>query len=360
MQRSFEAAWFPDIDHGYAFGLSDGPNAILSTEDGGRTWRLVLDNLSNMPADNITAISFLDPSHFWVLRGDGRLLRTTDGGRIFQTGMLEYNEPGEGTVQGGCPVLFFKSSTEGWGACGSLVHTIDGGRTWKRVELPEEAGEVWDVFMFDENEGVAVGGENPGLGGAGRAARTTDGGRTWQAVAEPPRRRAGEMSCTRDGFCAAKAGGQYGPVFVSDDRGQTWRDLNVPLMPGRQDELKGFRVIAANQVIIVGEDGGVNFDRDIRDKMGDIDVPHPPSRGLILKWDGTTWTRITHEMPQSFGGVFFVDWNSGWLFAYERGLYKTTDGGQTIEHVADYFEQIEAQTPSPTPFVFPTPSPPSP
>jgi hypothetical protein len=70
-------------------------------------------------------------------------------------------------------------------------------------------------------------------------------------------------------------------------------------MPGRQDKLTGFRVVAANQVIIVGEDGGVNFGRDIRDKMGDLDVPHPPSRGLILKWDGTTWTRITHARGDS-------------------------------------------------------------
>jgi photosystem II stability/assembly factor-like uncharacterized protein len=162
-------------------------------------------------------------------------------------------------------------------------------------------------------------------------------------------------------LCAVGAGGLYGPTFLSDDRGQTWRDLNVPLMPGGQDDIKGFRVIAANQVVIVGQDAGINFEREIRGKTGmDTAVRHPPARGLILKWDGTTWTRITHAMPQSFGGVFFVDWNSGWLFAYENGLYKTTDGGQTIEHVADYFEQIEALTPSRTPYVFPTRSPPSP
>jgi hypothetical protein len=38
-------------------------------------------------------------------------------------------------------------------------------------------------------------------------------------------------------------------------------------------------------------------------------------------------------------------------------IFRTIDGGQTWTTVQDYFRQIAALTPSPTPFVFPTPSP---
>jgi photosystem II stability/assembly factor-like uncharacterized protein len=73
-----------------------------------------------------------------------------------------------------------------------------------------------------------------------------------------------------------------------------------------------------------------------------------PPRGFVLKWNGSTWTRFDHSEPDCFTGVHFVDENNGWLFASEHmnRIYKTTDGGRTLQFVPDYFRQLAVQTPA--------------
>jgi hypothetical protein len=39
-----------------------------------------------------------------------------------------------------------------------------------------------------------------------------------------------------------------------------------------------------------------------------------------------------------------VDESNGWLLAYENQIYKTTDGGQSLEFVPDYFRQAAVAT----------------
>jgi photosystem II stability/assembly factor-like uncharacterized protein len=87
---------------------------------------------------------------------------------------------------------------------------------------------------------------------------------------------------------------------------------------------------------------------------------HAPAQGLVLKWDGSTWTRITHAVPNAFSGGYFVDDSNGWLLSYEHQIYKTTDGGQTLQLVNDYFRQLAALTPTEAPIVFETPTPSTP
>ena len=58
------------------------------------------------------------------------------------------------------------------------------------------------------------------------------------------------------------------------------------------------------------------------------------------------------------GHAYFVDSSNGWIIGYgDNVIYKTADGGQTLQFVPDYFRQIAALTPSPAPFVLPTPTP---
>lgn len=79
-------------DGGYDPAMPDLKGVVLTTGDGGRTWRLL-----DTPADAQT-ICFSDPAHGW-LGADGRLYRTVDGGQQW-SGPLT---PASGTLPSGYP-----------------------------------------------------------------------------------------------------------------------------------------------------------------------------------------------------------------------------------------------------------------
>jgi photosystem II stability/assembly factor-like uncharacterized protein len=352
LQRPFTRAMFTNANTGYVYHVGDR-TVTIATADGGATWRLAMDTLASRPDKASTGIFFLDLNTFWILHRDCTIQKTTDGGRTFLDLTARALDPlGHPVLDRHghprrltCGGLFFRNRDLGWVACGDMVlRTSDGGESWQWTALPAGVSAAFDPWFFGDQEGMAVG---------HGVVRTTDGGQTWQAVSGAPTR-LDELSCTQSGFCVAGMTA-YGPLFASSDHGRTWTDLKVPLKPDQQDELLGFQAVSANFAVAVGRDNGERIeDFDQRIAAGGA---HPPVRGLILKWDGMTWTRITHDAPRDLAGVFFVDANNGWFPDFENTIYKTTDGGQTLQFVPDYFRQIAALTPSPAPFVLPTPSP---
>jgi len=344
LRRPFTRAMFTDTNAGYVYDVG-GRTVIIATSDGGASWRLVMDSLVSESRRASRAVFFLDGNTFWVLHHDGTLDLTRDGGRTFVEQAVRELDLSGRPVRLMCGGVFFRSPSDGWAACGeNLLHTLDGSVSWQRATVARGKA-FYRVWFFNEHEGMAVG---------NGVVRTDDGGQTWKAVSGAPAQ-LDELSCSRDGFCVASTGTSGPPLFVTADHGRTWRDLKVPLKPDQQDDLMGFQAVSANFVVAVGRDNGERIqDFDERIAAGGA---APPVRGLILKWDGTTWTRITHAQPQDFAGVFFGDANNGWFPDFENTIYKTTDGGQTVTFVPDYFRQIAALTPSPTPFVVPTPTP---
>ena len=69
--------------------------------------------------------------------------------------------------------LYFADAKHGWivGEKGFIVHTKDGGKTWKRQEIETE-GNFTAVYFTNLKYGWAVGDE-------GLVATTDDGGRHW-------------------------------------------------------------------------------------------------------------------------------------------------------------------------------------
>lgn len=346
LQRNFSRARFFTMDKGYVFGLQD-PTAIIATEDGGVTWRLVKDGTFKawgmvVPGRRhlqLVDVVFPDPEQFWILTDDCEVVRTSDGGRTFESKRIMYNLEGETVAHRVCGGISAVSGDRAWVAgARRILRTEDGGRTWDSEPVPQGLRTVWDVWMFDDAEGIVTG--EPG------AARTEDGGKTWLPVANAPDFGSEDLHCAADGFCAVMQG-FFGPLFVSSDRGRTWRELAVPLKPGGQDKIRTVDVLPSRQIILVGVDAGINYeeaDRELARTGSNVFPTHAPAQGLILKWDGSAWTRITHAVPQNFAGAYFLDWENGWLFTYRYGIYKTTDGGRTIELVPDYFRQLFAPT----------------
>jgi hypothetical protein len=83
----------------------------------------------------------------------------------------------------------------------------------------------------------------------------------------------------------------------------------------------------------------------------------PPRRAFLVKWDGNTWQRTEYPDIEGFWTIHYVTPTEAWASADENGILHSTDGGQTWTFVPDYYRQIAALTPSPAPFVFPTPAP---
>jgi photosystem II stability/assembly factor-like uncharacterized protein len=341
LRHEFTGAYFTDMNHGYVFG----PDSFIATDDGGATWRLV-PNVRSTPA------FFLDGQTFWFSAPDKGLNRTTDGGATFTA----WNRPTffDRPTQKELPLdgtLFFLSATDGWSICGdSVLRTSDGGQTWGATLLPRALGGGYDnIHMFDAQNGIAISRNGPVI-------RTTDGGRTWTAVPNSPE--LVRLSCVGTGFCAGLGVGQS-PVLVSSDRGQTWRDAQIPLQLPDRDQINVIQAIGATTVLVAGEDSGRNS-QDLAPYIG-TGTPIPafgPELGLLLRWNGATWTRISHPEPRDISSAYFVDSANGWITGYGANvIYKTTDGGQTLQFVPDYFRQAAALTPSPTPFVLPTPAP---
>ena len=356
LTRTYEGVFFSDMNHGYVLGKT-APTAVLATDNGGSTWRLVLDILYRPPTppnvlpelgQNIESVYFLDAQRFWILERSGKLYRSADSGRNLEVLTPTYVDPRRGERTSLCGQLFFVSASEGWTVCTTTLKTTDGGAAWTRVLGPQLEGPVHEIRMFDSKEGIGLGHEH--------VFRTTDGGSTWAAESDcPPLWR---LSCTHEGFCAGLVW-LHGPLFVSRDRGQTWQDIHIPLQLPDRDEISAIQALGPTSVVAGGSDVGF-YSREITAYIG-TRTPPPPGpepRAILLKWDGSTWTRISYDDPQDLTGLSFVDPQHGWLVTNgDNRIYKTTDGGQTLQFVPDYFRQIAALTPSPTPFVFPTPAP---
>jgi photosystem II stability/assembly factor-like uncharacterized protein len=111
---------FLTVRHGFAISLSS-PSGVEETDDGGRSWH----PYRRAPVQRPLGLTTLGPGNVWIL----------DGG-----------------VYGG----------------GAIVHTVNGGRNWQRIELDDDLSGPLDFV-------TASVGYAPGY-------RTTDGGRDWRPI----------------------------------------------------------------------------------------------------------------------------------------------------------------------------------
>ena len=129
--------------------IAAGP-VILKTTNGGKTWA----ETSPPSQGQLAGLSFIDAQHGWVAKSRGAegsvvylpgkdsqssessILSTTDGGQtwknIFRVGSR---------IDHSAWVLniFFVNSTKGWavGRDGLIMSTIDAGKSWQKTQLRE-------------------------------------------------------------------------------------------------------------------------------------------------------------------------------------------------------------------------------
>ena len=142
---------------------------IVKTYDGGKSWQYKY-YLNDARLYEIKDITFIDQNNGWAVGNRGVVLHTIDGGENW----IKLNEFGEAV-----PFIkvCFADANNGWILSYDwnprLYRTIDGGQTWTyNTVLLNNI--VNSVCFVDGSYGWAV-------GGGGKITHTSDGGQTWSS-----------------------------------------------------------------------------------------------------------------------------------------------------------------------------------
>ena len=270
--------------------------------------------------------SFLDPLTGWIIEGGGKVAATTDGGDTWA--VLDTIPPMLGSGNPGLRTVMFTSRTHGFIGTldpGRLLYeTTDGGLTWNDVTgriagaLPEGICGMWAV---DDQLLYAVG----VYYGPATLLKSTDGGQTW--TSRDMSAYAGSLVDVYfwDADHGIAVGGTNGTtptshpvVLATEDGGATW----AVRYTGSDSGAWAWKIsFPAPNTGYVSIDGNTS------------------SGALVLKTTdrGATWTekRIPPSIMAGYlQGVGFVTENVGWVGENGQAAARTTDGGATWQAVS--------------------------
>jgi len=239
--RTLRAVHFTDTQSGVAVGEE---GKIFRTTDGGRNWGVSTCDVAPLILNDVCFVGAITG---WAVGEFHSILRTSDGGKSWETidrgGGLEFTAVSFATKKKGIAA-----------AVSGVYHTVDGGDTWVRHELATR--EIYFGVSFgDTNTATLVGG-GPGTGSSGIGAihRTVDGGQTWI------RQDSGTGWYLRDVCCTdsltATAVGDGGTILRTIDGGRTW--ANQPR--GVNYSFQSVSFADANTGLVVGYDTGLGVE----------------------------------------------------------------------------------------------------
>ncbi|MBD3377274.1 M20/M25/M40 family metallo-hydrolase [candidate division KSB1 bacterium] len=162
---------FIDSMHGWAAGSI---GRLYRTIDGGKTWQ----TMASGEQDYLDGLFFVDSATGWVISfkeygNNSRILHTRDAG---DTWTVQYSSPHP------LEELIFISPDSGFaiGNNGTLAKTIDKGETWTTSDLGNYMFE--DIQFVDSRTGFIIGGYFSQGVTTSVILRTRDGGATWQEI----------------------------------------------------------------------------------------------------------------------------------------------------------------------------------
>ena len=313
---------------GYAAGEF---GTLLSTDDGGETWRGSATGLT-VPLERISLID----ADSVVIGGGCSLRRSDDGGQTFT------RLPWTATdLRCAATVAAFDFPTDQTGYVvledGSVLSTADGGRTWSRKTAIPGAGSQSlrpvDVAFLAPGTGVA-------LTLSGRIYRTTDGASSWSLVHE------GSGGLNGLHFASALVGyavGTVGVVLRTADGGLTWSSLGqtgvVGLRRIRCATPLACLVTTGNQTILRTVDGGTTWAAITPSSQRILAAAFSSSTHAVAAGEagatvlsddaGATWRPVGKRLTTSFERVRAVSSSVAFATGHDGGLARTTDGGVT-------------------------------
>lgn len=209
---------------------------VFRTDDAGATWTESFRNTD--PRAFYDCLAFFDRRHGIALSdpvdGAYRILSTGDGGRswrVLPTDGMPRAQSGEAAFAASGQCLVSVGSRDAWIATGGaatarVLHTSDRGRTWSVSAAPLPAGDpargVFALAFRDRAHGLAVGGDfRPDQPSPRAAAVSDDAGATWTTAAAPPKAYRSGVAWLPHSRRLALAVGPSGSDLTFDG-GRTW------------------------------------------------------------------------------------------------------------------------------------------
>lgn len=205
--------YFRNREKGYALV----GERIFASADGGQIWReekIFKSDEFGKAKPELYSIRFADKKNGWLVGSvsendkiiDSLVMHTEDGGQTWKREII--------STKAELIHLDFANDKRGWivGANGTILSTRDGGKTWQKQSSTNLAT-LYHVDFANNNLGWAVGDK-------GLILRTEDGGERWLAVNSNVTRTLLNVSFSNDktGFVI----GRGGTILRSEDGGKSW------------------------------------------------------------------------------------------------------------------------------------------
>jgi photosystem II stability/assembly factor-like uncharacterized protein len=231
----FRDVYAVNANTAYLLSIGTGPDSrIYKTTDGGAHWALALTDPD--PKGFFDALAFWDAKRGIIVGdpvdGEFALLTTQDGGKTWQRRHAPPALVGEGAFAASGTCLNVRGERQVWFATGGpkaarVFHSTDSGKSWTVATTPirndSASAGIFSLAFADELRGVVVGGDYSKADDAHRnVAITRDGGRTWTAPSGPPptgfRSAVAYLPDRRIWITTGPSGSD-----VSEDDGVSWR-----------------------------------------------------------------------------------------------------------------------------------------
>ncbi len=302
----------------------------------------------------LQAVSPVSSSVVWVSGQGGTVVRTLDGGAVWNARVV----PGADSLQfrdvHGVDANRAYVLSAGAGELSRIYKTLNGGDSWELQFKNDEPEGFYDCFDFwDEQRGVAYG---DAVNGELRILVTADGGATWTQVPGEtlPAAQPGEGGFAASGTCVevweggrawiSTGNAETARVLISEDWGRSWRAVETPLISGEaagsttitfRDHLNGLVLGGdlANRKghtdnVAVSRDGGFTWLLAGRPQLpgavyGAAFMPHSPAPTAIAVGpggadysvdNGRSWVSLD---GQEYWGVAAVSGSAAWIVGPE-------------------------------------------
>ena len=321
------------------WAMTSDHNRILHTTAGVTHWQDVSPALDT-PTSMLAGADFFAPSTAWVAVESGTvpfLYRTKDGGQTWQ------KAPIPDQILGTCQITFLNAQV-GWllvgkgAAAGSeavdILHTSDGGATWKTVSVTSSTHNSPTALPFGgDKSGISFVSATTGWAtGFSEAPNfvwlymTHDSGATWQHQSIPLAGNAGHgqiatmppvFFTATDGILPVILAGLTNPttiIYVTHNGGRSW-NATAPVSIGPSAQTIDF-VDATHGWVADNTD-------DVRSNQYTKSTVYRTSDG------GQHWAHYTVKLSADMETLDFASPTQGWATDSRQTLYQTTNGGQT-------------------------------
>ncbi|HEY5692637.1 MAG TPA: photosystem II stability/assembly factor-like protein [Cyclobacteriaceae bacterium] len=274
---------------------------------------------------SLRGLSVVDNKVAWVSGSDGWVGRTNNGGKSWKFSQVqEFEDKGFRSLYAFDDKRALIANA---GAPAHILISINGGNNWKKVYTNMDSAAFFDGMDFwNSNEGLIYG---DAINGKMLLLRTKDGGNTWTELISAPELEEGEASfaasgtgirCFEDSKVIIATGGKKSRLWMSEDKGETWRSINPPVVQGKATTGIYSLAVSAQTLNLVGGDYK--------------NPPHDIDHNLVSNDYAENWKTPTTTTRGYRECVEFIS-NNTWIATGPTGTDITEDGGMNWKPLSD-------------------------